>query len=389
MSIDAKPNSPSPDVSGPHAGVLLTGAAQSRRLREAGLYDSAGQPLPYCDIVSDELTTVPADRVQIPDDAKLIRGSVLFAGLVLEQFGHVLLNSLGRLWALEQLPKDTRLLFMPKRRAARKHYPHLRPVLDSLGIGNEFFLSKGPFAFEEVYLATDLFGERFGGLGAERFFDWLDRKWPAPGPVERGRKIYVTRSRLGAKFGRFAAEEHLEQLLIAQGYEVFAPEQHELKTQLSLFQRAERLIFAEGSALHLYAMVRRADQRVVVIQRRDTLPKLIKTQLAARPGRQIKAIHVLKELYWPPRRSDHLSVALLDFDRLREELVAANMIRADARWVAPTYSQERDSLNAGLEPGQKMLDHRGRRVFLSAIRSGADWSSAQAAAQGETKSGTS
>ncbi len=355
-------------IVGPQIGVHLEGSRISRRERQSACYTENGSALPFSDIRSDELTTYAQTEPEIPTKIPVLEGPVLFAGLVLEQFGHVLMNSLGRLWALEETPPNTKLLFVPKRRQSPAAYPHLRPILESLGINNDFVISRGPLRLPILYTASDIFGERYGGLGSPEFFEWLDRKWADPEPIVAGSSAYFTRSNLGCAVGRYACEDHLERLLVDQGYRVIAPERSSLAEQISFMRTTEKLIFAEGSALHLFAMVRRPEQSAAVILRRERLPQLIAKQLQSRSGPPVKCIQALKNIFWPPVRSDHLSVSLLDFEYLKTELVYSGFIASNARWPSPTDEQELASLNAGLSGNDRMLNRADRAKFLADLR---------------------
>ncbi|MFK7868272.1 MAG: glycosyltransferase 61 family protein [Roseobacter sp.] len=365
---DAAPSFPAAQVFGPVSAMMVPGETINRMNRVFGFYDDRGQPVASSDIRSGELTTHSDQAVAAPEGVQTVQGPVLFAGLALEQFGHVLINALGRLWALQDLPSETKLVYYPKRKAEIARYPHLLSVLRALGVQNDVILTNTPTRFDALYTATDLFGERYGGLGAPAFFDWLDHRWLPQGPVVTGRKLYVTRSKLGMQAGRYACEDHLEHLLRAGGYDVFAPEAHDLKTQITTFQSAEKLIFAEGSALHLFGMIRRPEQRVAVINRRLAPPPLITTQLSDRKGPAIRQIDVIDRIMWPPRRSDHLAVSTLDFARLRAELLAAELIDPTLQWTVPPSDAVEASLQAGVAPGQRMLTRKEHKKFKQALR---------------------
>lgn len=360
---------PDPIISGPVRGHAIFGGPIGGRSRHFAIYDDSGAALPDTDIVSGLLTSHAEPDVELGQDHTRIDAPVLFCGLAAQQYGHVLTNSLGRLWALKQLPSDTVLYFLPQRRRFPKLYPHLRPVLASLGIERQILLVKSPHRFDRLYTAPEIYGERFGGLGSEAFFDWLDRRWPSAGPVSRGRKLYVSRAQLGPKVGRYACEDHLETLLARAGYEIYHPQAHDLLHQVSTLKDAERLIFAESSALHLYALIRRPEQRAVVIQRRKSLPDLILQQLAARPGPPVEAIDVILNEFWPPIRQDNLSVSELDFGGLRDRLVQAKMLEASDPWTAPSADQLAASLNAAVGPGEALLSRKERKKFLQDLRS--------------------
>jgi hypothetical protein len=95
---------------------------------------------------------------------------------------------------------------------------------------------------------------------------------------------------------------------------------------------------------------------------------LITNQINARPGPDIALINVVRRTFWPPRRSDHYSVSLLDFKKLKPALAEAGMIDHNAKWKRPSFEQEHESLHAGLDETEKMLDRKGREEYLAAFR---------------------
>lgn len=221
---------------------------------------------------------------------------------------------------------------------------------------------------EQVYTASDQFGERYDGRGSSEFLDWLDRRLGTYPKVQQGNRLYVSRSKLGATAGRFACEQHLEVLLQRQGYQIFSPEEHSLQQQFETMAAAENVIVAEGSALHFLSLFKRPEQKVAVIQRRRDLPALITGNMKLRGGGNTWEIDVIREVFWPPLRSDHLSVSLLDFLGLKYALSEIGMIDSKAEWSSPTREEERRSLEAGLAEGQHMLNAEQRQKFLRSRR---------------------
>jgi hypothetical protein len=357
------------------AGVV-TGPAHTRshfvrlgrRQAEFGLYDSSGTPLPDCDTTCGRLSSRPADRRFPNEPTKRLDGPVLFAGLSREQFGHVITTSIGRLWALEHLPSGTRLLYMPRKAAFLPRYPHLEPILRLFGIEAPPVLVDGPLEIAETYTATDLFGERYEGAGSPEFFDWIDRTLP-PGPEAHGaRKLYVTRSRLGPDVGRFCCEDLLESLLAEAGYEIFAPEEHSLSSQIAVYRAASYLVFSESSALHLFGLVRRPNQRVAIIQRRHALPLLIENQLRARTGEEIAAIDAIDAVWWRPVWADNSAIVTLDFARLRDALREAGLLPPGTAWRLPTAEETARSLRWGLVEGEALMTDEERAVWVTKNR---------------------
>lgn len=366
MAFDA------PELIGPAPAVALWGDWITRRRQQFALYAPDGTPYRHSGFHSSQFRSAAEKEPDFGLARKSLGGPVLFAGQTPPQFGHVLMNALGRLWALERLPAETRLYYVTKKPQRARYHPHLTGVLDLLGIKNELVVSRHNLRIEQAYCASDLFGEVYGGLGAPEFHNWIDRRLPPKGPVEPGKAIYVTRGRLGPGQGRYACEDHLETLLADRGYEIFAPEQHDLATQVDRYQRAEKLIFAEGSALHLYGMVAQPGQTVAVIRRRAELPRLIEYQLHDRPGRRIAAIDAVSQVYWPPRPGDHLAVSVLDFERLGDALASNGLISSVRGWVAPSDKALELSMKAGLEPDEGLLSEAERARYVEKRRAAMD-----------------
>ena len=85
----------------------------------------------------------------------------MIAGMAHEKFGHVLLNCIGRLWALDQLAKETTLVITTKRGANQNEYPFVQPVLDVLNIKNPFVIAAQPTRFEQIYIPIDQFSKQY------------------------------------------------------------------------------------------------------------------------------------------------------------------------------------------------------------------------------------
>lgn len=347
----------------------LPGDRINRRVTGFGVYDARGHLLPDTGISTTAWQSRPAPRAIAPHDSSRLFGPALFAGSVDKQFGFVLLNSLGRLPALDDLPAETTLVYAAKPTARIPDYATLPQILRCLGLSNPILVTENPLRFERLHVAPELFGEVHGGRGQPRFYDWIDGRFPEAEAPDPEVKLYVTRSGLGPRVGRYACEDHLERLLLAEGYEVFAPEAHPLNEQVRMFLRAGKLIFAEGSALHLFALLRRPGQMSAVIHRREALPEVMVAQMADRPGQPTVAVNAIAEVWWPPQRGDHLGLAVLDFDRLCLGLQEAGLISGRG-WRAPSRAEVQVSLRAGLEPGQDVMTSQDRAAWLRAKREG-------------------
>ena len=351
---------------GPAKFVL--GPTVRKASRAFGLFDAQGEPVPFCQDVPHTGRTRALDGRYEDLSAELtailgptIEGPVLYAGLADKQFGFAILQSLGRLWACEELPSDTRLLFLNKLRP-RTVLPALTALLNWLEIPNKPIFLQSNMQLEDAYTCPTLFGEGYDGHADPIFRDWLSGRLPPAPPLEKGRKIYVTRSGLGPLFGRNLCEDHLEELLRRDGFDIFRPEAHDLRTQTEVYRRAETLVFSEGSALHFFGLVKRAGQRVVVIQRRHDVPTLIRNQVEAMDPTPVVYIDAIAGLLFPPVRADNRGLSILDFERLRTGLVKAGALRSDAFWQAPSTVQVDASARVGLDPEAELFTTHDQAV---------------------------
>lgn len=79
--------------------------------------------------------------------------------------------------------------------------------------------------------------------------------------------IYVSRAGLGVAQAGFAGERYLEHCISEAGGHVFRPELHSIQDQLKVYLRASKLIFAEGSAVHLCQLLGRFNAKIDILIR--------------------------------------------------------------------------------------------------------------------------
>ena len=90
-------------------------------------------------------------------------------------------------------------------------------------------------------------------------------------------------------------------------------------------------------------------------------------QMKDRAGIPTQAINAVNDIFWPPTRGDHLGVSVLDFDKLRTDLMLAGLINGKG-WKAPSKDHVERSLVAGLSPGETLMDGAARQIWLARLR---------------------
>ncbi len=140
-------------------------------------------------------------------------------------------------------------------------------ILDSLSIGNPARLVTTVTECERLVLPADICNLAFRRCASGFFLDWLAANRPQH-DLAQTERIYVSRSGLGLHHGQYLQETTLEAALARQGYRIFHPEAHPIRDQIATYAAARQLIFADGSAAHLWSLHARPGQAAAVILRR-------------------------------------------------------------------------------------------------------------------------
>lgn len=330
-----------------NAVILSFGGGKARSVsRPAGVFDASGtyQPLAQCWRDSRGQTTAPAaapDPDQITDT---LRGTWLFGGMLYAHFGHFLCESTARLWGLD-LPGETfaGVVFHPKARLPRmsRLINPTRPWLAVAGCALPVAAPPDPVRVERLVVPEQGFGTGDMVAGRPEYRDFIHRRFGASIVPEGGDRLYISRSRLYSKRGRILGETFLETALVAEGYEIFHPQEHPIEVQIARYKAARVVISTDCSALHLSALFARPTDRVAILARRPG-PTIddFRAQYAAFCGLQptivshLTALHVLDGAKLAQMSEVYAEV---DFAALRQSLIDGGFI-AGAPWACPERS---------------------------------------------------
>jgi len=247
------------------APVLSEGRMASGVFRNDGSFVEASRTL----LSRGRLTDTPP--CPDPARARALTGRYLFAGLARDHFGHFLLESLGRLWAVPTLDRaPDGILFLP-RGAERPLGPLVcqhAALLDALCPGLPLLATTEPLKVEHLIVPEQAFGHQALITATPAFRRFLRARLEAAFPVEGPERLYVSRSRLRGAEKLVDGEARIEKLMRKAGYEIFHPERHDIATQIARYRAARWLVGPDGSAFHLAACVVAPGTRVGLIQRR-------------------------------------------------------------------------------------------------------------------------
>lgn len=196
-------------------------------------------------------------RIPRPEPLRRVREPVFFIGKPVAHYGHAILDTMARLWALNRLRPDMKVVYLPLG-TSNIQYSVVRQLLNGLGIGEDrLHHDRLPTVFDELICPLPAI------QWSARAYPVLDRPHRrlaqriGDGDADLRRPIYLSRRGLGAGHRRIDGEDVLEQRLEREGYLVVRPETLSLADQIEIFNSDAPVIGPIGSAMHTLLFRRR------------------------------------------------------------------------------------------------------------------------------------
>lgn len=284
-------------------------------------------------------------------------GRYLFGGHYRAHFGHFLVETTARLWALDHIGGTLDgILYLPYRgdhAGVRKAMAVQQPIFDLLGITVPVQCHPGVLRAEELFVPELGFGWLKMYSGSPAYRQFMCTRLSAAAEAEGGEKLYISRARLAAVRGGILGESVIEENLSRAGFEIFHPERHPLAVQIARYKAARTIVALDGSALHLAAYVLPEQARVAIILRRSSanVADYVR-QYQGFKGITPDLVDVIRHdwISGDSTRADFRSVGELDFAALFDRLGALGHLPPDFRPDLP-----------GAEDIARMLEAAGDR----------------------------
>ncbi|MDG3043061.1 glycosyltransferase family 61 protein [Roseicyclus marinus] len=188
--------------------------------------------------------------------------SAVFAGPLFPAFGHFLLESLARLWAVDRFPDRPILWSVGPGAKQDSLHPWMRDILDLLGVTNPILMINSPIIVDELIVPAPGYEIQYRfGAHHFRFLGKVNHK-PEP-----NRKLWL--SRAGVEEAENTGRTALEESLTQRGWEVMRPETMTIRDQMEALSCAERIAGEQGSALHSLILLRRPKRLRLDVFARD------------------------------------------------------------------------------------------------------------------------
>ncbi len=281
---------------------------------------------------------------QMPEKVHHLPGRHLFAGWMRPHFGHFLLESTPRLWALDALSDSVEsIVFTPFHRGgARKARDRYKPFLDIITGGKPLQILARPTRVDELIVPDPGFGHGERVLGSPRYRSFFRDQVAKEIPPKGAERLYISRSELWGQRGGVFGETRVEALMKANGYTIFHPQNHSAVEQLAHYRAAREIVCLDGSALHMAAYALQPGARIGMILRRHArvLDGLVR-QLEVFADATVYQLDALRNSWVDEkaRRVDFRSVGELDFSRLQKLLQDAGFIEERANAENLTQSE--------------------------------------------------
>lgn len=192
------------------------------------------------------------EQVDVPSDVDTRNDEVYFAGHAWAHYGHFLMDAMARFWALQEFPDTMPVLYTDRLAKGYKDLPYVAPVIDALGLRDRAFSVARPTRFKRLILPTAsmqnvhrvFHAHARPHLVTARF---LLKDYPSE---FKGKRVYLSRSKLGKNLRQSAQEAMLEDHLKRDGFTVVYPETLSLLQQVDIFNNAAAIAGTAGSAFH-------------------------------------------------------------------------------------------------------------------------------------------
>lgn len=301
---------------------------------DGGAYFADGSLCATGEQIKSNYKNLPPATIVTPEE--IIPGRHVFGGMLQNRhFGHFMAESLTRMWALQQLGEDWRSVVFTLRSPERPIASFVPQVLEELAPGVEVRFPTQVTRFESLAVPQQL-GERnsgfiYGHPAVREMIAGVHQR--RSGGPER---VFISRSQLGGGEGGVLLEKTIERNLEREGYVTVHPQALSIAQQMDIYSAAKDLVFTDGSALHLFALLARPDQRVFIIWRRKKSLTFLR-QIQSFGGALAVGDPCIRRM-WTPGVGYGAGVrtqAELDFDDLRRQLTAGGFV-VGTDWEAPS-----------------------------------------------------
>ncbi len=231
-----------------------------------GLYTADGHLIPEAAYRrgSDLALVGQSERIDVEHDAidAAPFDTMVYGGPLLAHYGHFLLTTLARCWALDG---SHPVLFHSTPRVQDHEAGFIVELLRCAGLEQRSFSFDRPTRLRRVIVPEPALYEQHSiwthHAAAMAAIGRAIPSLPSPSP----KKVYLSKSRLISGVNGLEGESFIDLKMRQAGFEVIHPEHLGLAEQVNLFRKAELIVGTAGSAFHTLALTPHTQARRLVL----------------------------------------------------------------------------------------------------------------------------
>ena len=227
------------------------------------LYSSNGLRINDCILFrgadqTDIITNAP-DKIIPPKQLKKISQRFIYAGDVIDHYGHFLVESISRLWYIikeQNYPVICHIIgknnMIGNIKNKKSNNRFIDIFFESINLDKyQFIAFNEPVLLQEVTIPCQSLVDRCEGFEVHKLIPENVAKMLLPQKMEKtGQPLYFSRTKLGRNVRLVINESKLEERLSNLGFAIVYPEKLSLRQQIHLVNKHEVIIGTKGSALH-------------------------------------------------------------------------------------------------------------------------------------------
>ncbi len=189
----------------------------------------------------------------VPDSIVKSDNTVIFGGILLAHFGHILAESVSRLWwIIDNSSDNEQIVFLcQEEKGEEKKETSLRIIKNIFKIleidEDRLIILDKATQFAKVIVPDQLI--RLHSDFRKSYVDLYKKMADKCTYKEGYKKVYLTRTHLSNN--SIINEEYFERFFEKRGYVIVAPEEYEFSEQISILKSADEVICSEGTLSHL------------------------------------------------------------------------------------------------------------------------------------------
>ncbi|HAX50631.1 MAG TPA: hypothetical protein DIW07_07540 [Lachnospiraceae bacterium] len=197
------------------------------------------------------------------DEAEYIDETVIFGGYFIKQWGHFLMDSLNRLWAVDDYKECKIIVLNNNNDEIDGNYER---IYELLGISSSRIVCPTrPLKYKKIVIPMECsFSNRTYTTKYKELIDKIVLHAAKDFAIHKC--VYLTRTHFSDAQSKEIGEERIEKEFALNGFEIIAPETLRVDDQIALFQKAEVVVCVNGT-IPFNVIFAKRDLKLIVLNK--------------------------------------------------------------------------------------------------------------------------